>query len=161
MLSHNNSLSPQFHQKLAYRQTVPTCCGLQGIAKSTPLGIYVRPAARSRQVYMKWWWKHCLLLSIPPGQRADTYRHKKSFQLSTCLVRIAGPCSAEPFELVPTQLGLFPAGPYQLWCTNLRITTETRSVRNTPYTSPEGQPFQEQREQRIGYSFDPEANQSE
>jgi hypothetical protein len=23
--------------------------------------------ARSRQVYMKWWWKHCLLLSILPG----------------------------------------------------------------------------------------------
>jgi hypothetical protein len=23
--------------------------------------------ARSRQVYIKWWWKHCLLLSILPG----------------------------------------------------------------------------------------------
>jgi hypothetical protein len=82
--------------------------------------------ARSRQVYMKWWWKHCLLLSILPGLRADTYRHKKSFRSSTCLVRITGPCPAEPFQLVPAQLGLSPAGSYQLWCTSLRITTETR-----------------------------------
>ena len=72
--------------------------------------------ARSRQVYMKWWWKHCLLLFILPGQRADTYRHRKSFRSSAC--------PAEPFQLVPAQLGLSPAGSYQLWCTSLQITTE-------------------------------------
>jgi hypothetical protein len=49
---------------------------------------------------------------------------------SACLVRITGPCPAEPFQLVPAQLGLSPAGSYQLWCTSLRITTETRPVRN-------------------------------
>jgi hypothetical protein len=62
--------------------------------------------ARSRQVYMKWWWKHCLLLFILPGQRADTYRHRKSFRSSACLVRIAGPRPAEPFQLVPVSLQL-------------------------------------------------------
>jgi hypothetical protein len=31
----------------------------------TALSIYL--VARSRQVYMKWLWKHCLLLSILPG----------------------------------------------------------------------------------------------
>ena len=54
-----------------------------------------------------------------------------SCRSSACLVRIAGPCRAEPFQLVPAQLGLSPAGPYQLWCTSLRTTTETRLVRNT------------------------------
>jgi hypothetical protein len=45
-------------------------------------------------------------------------------------MRIAGPYPAEPFQLLPTQLGLSPAGPYQLWCTTLRIATETRPTRN-------------------------------
>ena len=45
-------------------------------------------------------------------------------------MRIAGPCPAEPFQLVPARLGLSLAGPYQLWCTSLRITTEMRPVRN-------------------------------
>jgi hypothetical protein len=68
--------------------------------------LYESPVARSRQVYMKPWWKHCLLLSTLPGLRADTYRHKKSFQWSTCLVRIAGPCPAEPLQLVPASCGV-------------------------------------------------------
>src|SRR5271170_1332551 len=55
---------------------------------------------------------------------------RKPCRTSACLVRIAGPCPAEPFQLVPARLGLSPAGPYQLWCTNLRITTETRPTRN-------------------------------
>ena len=45
-------------------------------------------------------------------------------------MRIAGPCPAKPFQTVPARLGLSPADPYQLWCTSLRITTETRPVRN-------------------------------
>src|SRR5271154_3152416 len=56
---------------------------------------------------------------------------RKPCRTSACLVRIAGPCPAEPFQLVPAQLGLSPAGPYQLWCTSLRIATETRPTRNT------------------------------
>jgi hypothetical protein len=44
---------------------------------------------------------------------------------------IAGPCQAEPLQLVPTLLGLSPAGPYQLRCTSLGIATETRPVPNT------------------------------
>jgi hypothetical protein len=54
---------------------------------------------------------------------------------STCLVRIAGPCPTEPFQLVPARPGLSPAGPYQLWCTSPRITTETRPVRNKSRTA--------------------------
>ena len=38
----------------------------------------VRSVARSRQVCIYWLWKHCLLLSILPGGRANTYRHKKT-----------------------------------------------------------------------------------
>src|SRR5271154_215518 len=55
---------------------------------------------------------------------------RKPCRTSACLVRIAGPCPAEPVQLVPAQLGLSPAGPYQVWCTSLRITTETRPARN-------------------------------
>src|SRR5271170_8519610 len=43
---------------------------------------------------------------------------------------IAGPCPAEPLQLVPAQLSLSPAGPYQMRCTSLRIATEMRPVRN-------------------------------
>jgi hypothetical protein len=43
---------------------------------------------------------------------------------------MAGPCPAEPFQLVPAHLGLSPAGSYQLWYTNLRIATEARPTRN-------------------------------
>jgi hypothetical protein len=49
-------------------------------------------------------------------------------------VRIAGPCPAEPVLLVPAQLGLSPAGPYQLGRTSLRIATETRPARNKMHT---------------------------
>src|SRR5438477_7721154 len=63
---------------------------------------------------------------------------RKPCRSRTCLVRIAGPCPAVP---VPVRLCLslsswflpswvFPAGPYQLWCTSLRIATETRPTRN-------------------------------
>jgi hypothetical protein len=44
---------------------------------------------------------------------------RKLCRSSACLVRIAGPCPAEPFQLVPAQLGLTPAGSYQL-CTRHR-----------------------------------------
>src|ERR1700722_17607676 len=60
----------------------------------------------------------------------------KPCRTSACLVRIAGPCPAEPFQLVPAHLGLSPARPYQLKCTSLRIATETRSARNTFTASP-------------------------
>src|SRR5436305_2853300 len=71
--------------------------------------------------------------------RANTYTQKKtlsvenlsranSWSLSSC----ACPCPAVPVQLVPAQLGLSPAGPYQLECTSLRIATETRPTRNTP-----------------------------
>jgi hypothetical protein len=42
--------------------------------------------ARSRQVCIYWLWKHCLLLSILPGGRANTYRHKKILSVE-CLSR--------------------------------------------------------------------------
>src|ERR1700722_20824522 len=90
----------------------------------------MRTVARSRQVYMNWWWKHCLLHLFYLGSELILMDNRKSFRSSACLMRIAGPCPAEPFQLVPARLGLSPAGPYQLWWTNLRISTETRPVRN-------------------------------
>src|SRR5271155_34567 len=39
---------------------------------------YTPVVARSRQVCIYWLWKHCLLLSILPGGRTNTYRHKKT-----------------------------------------------------------------------------------
>src|SRR5271154_1611888 len=39
---------------------------------------------------------------------------RKPSRSRTYLVRIADPCSAEPVQLVPAQLSLSPAGPYQL-----------------------------------------------
>ena len=47
--------------------------------------------------------------------RANTYTHRKSLS-AEYLSRpiIADPCPAEPFQLVPAQLGLTPAGSYQL-----------------------------------------------
>jgi hypothetical protein len=42
--------------------------------------------ARSRQVYIYWLWKHCLLLSILPGGRANTYTHRKMLSVE-CLTR--------------------------------------------------------------------------
>ena len=64
----------------------------------------LQPVARSRQVCIYWLWKHCLLLSILPGGRANTYRHKKtlsvenlsranSWSLSSCACP-AGSCPA-------------------------------------------------------------------
>src|SRR5436305_14137447 len=79
-----------------------------------------------------------LLIAIySTGKRANTYTHRKtlsvenlcranSWSLSSC----ACPCPAVPVQLVPAQLGLSPAGPYQLECTSLRIATETRPTRN-------------------------------
>jgi hypothetical protein len=58
------------------------------------------------------------------GSELILYRHKKALSVErlsrACLVQIAGPCPAEPFQLVPAQLGLAPAGSYQLWCTSHR-----------------------------------------
>ncbi len=53
-------------------------------------------------------------LAILPRKRPDTYRHKKTLGRAPVSPDIAGPCPAEPFQLVPTQLGLISAGLYQL-----------------------------------------------
>ena len=87
--------------------------------------------ARSRQVCICWLWKHCLSLPILPGDEQILIHIRKPCRSRTYLVRIAGPCPAVPVQLVPAQLGLSPAGPYQLWCTSLRIATDTRPTRNT------------------------------
>src|ERR1700740_618901 len=93
----------------------------------------VRYVARSRQVCIYWLWKHCLLLSILLGNEQILIHIRKPCRSSACLVRIAGPCPAVPVQLAPAQLGLSPAGPYQLWCTSLRIVTEMRPTRNNHY----------------------------
>src|SRR2546421_11418458 len=49
-----------------------------------------------------------------PRKRPDTYRHKKTLGRAPVSPDIAGPCPAEPFQLVPTQLGLISAGIDQL-----------------------------------------------
>src|SRR5947209_15400723 len=49
-----------------------------------------------------------------PRKRPDTYRHKKTLGRAPVSSDIAGPCPAEPFQLVPTQLGLISAGIDQL-----------------------------------------------
>src|SRR5437588_11424146 len=49
-----------------------------------------------------------------PRKRPDTYRHKKTLGRAPVSPDIAGPCLAEPFQLVPTQLGLISAGIDQL-----------------------------------------------
>ena len=68
-----------------------------------------------------------LLIAIySTGDKQILIHKRKPCQSRTCLVRIAGPCPA-----VPAQLGLSPAGPYQLWCTSLRIATDTRPTRNS------------------------------
>src|SRR5579862_6734361 len=53
-------------------------------------------------------------LAILPRKRPDTCRHKKTLGRAPVSSDIAGPCPAEPFQLVPTQLGLISAGLYQL-----------------------------------------------
>jgi hypothetical protein len=58
----------------------------------------------------------------------------KSCRSSACLVRIAGPCPAVPFQLVPVQLRYTNVRVYE--CTSVRtcpIATETRPARNTKY----------------------------
>ena len=80
-----------------------------------------------------------LIATYSTWGRANTYTHKKtlsvenlsranSWSLSSCACPYA--CPAVPVQLVPAQLGLSPAGPYQLWCTSLRIATDTRPTRN-------------------------------
>src|SRR5947209_10016980 len=49
-----------------------------------------------------------------PRKRPDTYRHKKTLGRAPVSSDIAGPCPAEPFQLVPTQLGPISAGLYLL-----------------------------------------------
>src|SRR5947209_16652488 len=49
-----------------------------------------------------------------PRKRPDTYGHKKTLGRAPVSPDIAGPCPAEPFQLVPTQLGLISAGIDQL-----------------------------------------------
>src|SRR4051794_40972453 len=69
-------------------------------------------------------------LSILLGDEQIPIHKRKPCRSRTCLLRIAGPCPAVPAQLVPAQLGLSPAGPYQLWYTSLRIATDTRPTRN-------------------------------
>src|SRR5438477_9603244 len=72
-----------------------------------------------------------LLIAIySTGDEQILIHKRKPCRSRTGLVRIAGPCPAVPVQLVPAQLGLSPAGPYQLWCTSLRIATDTRPTRN-------------------------------
>src|SRR5436309_15757515 len=49
-----------------------------------------------------------------PRKRPDTYRHKKTLGRAPVSSDIAGPCPAELFQLVPTQLGPISAGLYLL-----------------------------------------------
>src|SRR5579871_812598 len=53
-------------------------------------------------------------LAILPRKRPDTYRHKKTLGRAPVSPDIAGPCPAEPFQLVPIQLCLISAGIHQL-----------------------------------------------
>src|SRR2546423_13190997 len=74
-----------------------------------------------------------LIATYSTGDEQILMHKRKPCRSRTCLVRIAGPCPAVPVQLVPAQLGLSPAGPYQLWCTSLRIATDTRPTRNTSH----------------------------
>src|SRR5271156_861369 len=94
-----------------------------------PVSSIADSVARSRQVCIYWLWKHCLI-AIYLGNELGLIDIRKPFRSRTCLVRIADPCPAVPAQLVPARLGLSPAGSYQLWCTNLRIATDTRPSRN-------------------------------
>ena len=60
---------------------------------------------RSADRCLYWLWKHCLLLSILPGGRANTYGHKKTLSVENLSRAIhLVPCPAIPFQLVPVQL---------------------------------------------------------
>src|SRR5271168_2359872 len=74
--------------------------------------------ARSRQVCIYWLWKHCLLLSILPGERANTYTHRKMLSVE-CLTRA---------NSWPLSSCAFPAGPYPAEHTSVRLY-ECTSVR--------------------------------
>ena len=54
-----------------------------------------------------------LLIAIYLGNELILTDIRKPFRSSACLMRLAGPCPAEPFQLVPAQLGLSSAGIYQ------------------------------------------------
>jgi hypothetical protein len=84
--------------------------------------------ARSRQVCIYWLWKHCLLLPTLPGDGQIHIHIGKSCRSRTCLVRIAGPCPAVPFQLVPVQLGRTNVQAYER--TSPQIATEARPIRH-------------------------------
>src|ERR1700722_20099618 len=55
---------------------------------------------------------YCYLFYL--GDELILIHIRNPFRSSASLVRIAGPCPAEPFQLVPAHLGLSPAGSFQL-----------------------------------------------
>jgi len=69
--------------------------------------------------------KHRVLLSILPGDEQIHIHIGKPCRSSACLVRIAGPCPAVPFQLVPVQPMHTNVRAYE--CTSMRIATEARA----------------------------------
>src|SRR5437763_14817812 len=106
------TVHPLHHMRTSQQSFISSCC-----AQQTGMHILVVEA---------------LLIAIYSAGDEQILIHKrKPCRSKTCLVRIAGPCPAVPVQLVPAQLGLSPAAPYQLWCTSLLIATDTRPTRNT------------------------------
>jgi len=63
---------------------------------------------------------------------ANTYTHRKPCRSRTCLVRIAGPCPAVPFQLVPVQLRHTNVWAYER--TNVRAYEPANSHRDAAYS---------------------------
>jgi len=77
-------------QSLAKSASAPSCSGNSCCAQQTGMHEMVLEALLIA-TYSTWGW-------------TNTYTHRKSCRSRTCLVRIAGPCPAVPFQLVPAQL---------------------------------------------------------
>jgi hypothetical protein len=110
------------------------CIDTQGGLKASDCGRLGRQAAAccAQQTGMHILVVEALLIATYFTRDEQVLIHiRKPCRSRTCLVRIASPCPAVPVQLVPAQLGLSLAGPYQLWCTSLRIATDTRPTRNT------------------------------
>ena len=83
------------HGPVSHRPASHRCCAQQ-------TGMHIRCGSTAYSV------------AILPRKRSDTYRHKKTLGRAPVSPDIAGPCPAESFQLVSTQLGLISAGLYQL-----------------------------------------------
>src|ERR1700757_1899901 len=101
---------------------------------------------------MYWLWKHCLLLSILPGDKRILIHIEKPCRSRTCLVRLAGPCPAvpAPVQLVSVQLylplssctcpaGSCPAGSLSSWLIPAGVYEPANSHRNAAYSQQEGE----------------------